>query len=127
MDGMAVDEQSTLSLDPDLVAEGDRRASDLAECRPHDEDIIVAGGAMESGERFNDDQAHSGLFNVAIREPSDPRVLGSARLEPDEIVRVVGNSHSISLGVADAEFGLYYRPVDGRFMSAATLHLGFFL
>lgn len=84
-----------------LVLEPQRTRRPFSYGRPDHDFLIVAERSDEPAAGLGDDQQEPSLLDLGIGDAGLAAEVGSADLEPDEIVRVMCDRHLIGLGIAD--------------------------
>ena len=92
----------------DLVGEGHLAAPRFLNPGSNRDQVTVAGGGQVAGLYFDDGQVMALGFHVSIASALLVHVFTSPHLEPDDVVGVVDDAHSIGLGIANPQCRLYY-------------------
>ena len=107
----------------DLVAEPESSSREFRDPCANEQFVFVSSRVPVPAARFGDDQEQAGLaFHVAVRETAVIAVLTPAHFEPNEVIRVVGHSHLVGLGITHLHARLGDLTGNGVFLFV-SLHL----
>ncbi len=85
-----------------LVVESHQAARSLLDSRTDDDLVIVAKRNPVATADLDDDEKRSAAFDLGVGDAGGAAEVSAADLEPDDVVRMMRDSHLVSLGIADA-------------------------
>jgi hypothetical protein len=115
MNGETRGDQTFPGLLEDTVLKVNGGFAELADAGTDNDEIVIRGGRIILGARLYDRQEITLLFTFRVRKIQGPEIFCTGRLEPGEIISVIGDSHLVSIAVAYPVFEivvLHFRPVN---------------